>query len=132
LRHGHETLLVVEDTESLREMFCEVLQQEGYGVLSAANGEEALLVASEHKGVIHLLLTDVVMPKLGGADLAKELSRLRPGLRVLYMSGYTNGVITKHGVAGKGIAVIEKPFTTERLSGAVRLALDRPATNPAD
>jgi PAS domain S-box-containing protein len=125
--HGDETLLVVEDTESLREMFCDVLQQEGYSVLSAANGEEALLLAREHKGLIHLLLTDVVMPKLGGADLAKELSRLRPGIRVLYMSGYTNGVVTKHGVAGKGLAVIEKPFTTERLSRAVRQALDRPA-----
>jgi hypothetical protein len=132
LRHGDETLLVVEDTQSLREMFCDVLQQEGFTVLSAANGEEALLVAREHKGPIHLLLTDVVMPKLGGADLAKELSRLRPGLRLLFMSGYTNGVITKHGVAGKGIAVIEKPFTTERLSRAVREALDRPATDSAD
>ena len=132
LRHGHETLLVVEDTESLREMFCEVLQQEGYNVLSAANGEEALVLASEHKGQIHLLLTDVVMPKLGGADLAKQLSRLRPGLRLLFMSGYENGVISKHGVVGKGITVIEKPFTTERLSHAVREALDRPPTTPAD
>jgi len=98
-------------------------------VLSAANGEDALRVAHEHGGPIHLLLTDVVMPKLGGADLAKELNKLRPGLRVLFMSGYTNGVITKHGVAGKGVAVIEKPFTTERLSRAVRQALDRPAAD---
>jgi PAS domain S-box-containing protein len=132
LLHGDETLLVVEDTESLREMFCDVLQQEGYAVLSAANGEEALLLAREHQGPIQLLLTDVVMPKLGGADLARELSRLRPGLRVLYMSGYTNGVITKHGVAGKGIAVIEKPFTTERLSRAVREALDRPEADATE
>jgi CheY-like chemotaxis protein len=126
-QRGDETLLVVEDTESLREMFCDVLQQEGYSVLSAADGEDALRVAREHVGPIHLLLTDVVMPKLGGADLARELERLRPGLRVLFMSGYTNGVITRHGVAGKGVAVIEKPFTTERLSRAVRQALDRPA-----
>ena len=72
------------------------------------------------------------MPKLGGADLAKQLSRLRPGLRLLFMSGYENGVISKHGVVGKGITVIEKPFTTERLSHAVREALDRPPTTPAD
>ena len=129
VQRGDETLLVVEDTESLREMFCDVLQLEGYSVLSAANGEDALRVAHEHGGPIHLLLTDVVMPKLGGADLAKELNKLRPGLRVLFMSGYTNGVITKHGVAGKGVAVIEKPFTTERLSRAVRQALDRPAAD---
>jgi CheY-like chemotaxis protein len=129
---GDETLLVVEDTESLREMFCDVLQQQGYNVLSAANGEEALVLAREHKQPIHLLLTDVVMPKLGGADLAKELSRLRPGLRVLYMSGYTNGVITRHGAAGKGITVIEKPFTTERLCRAIRQALDRPAADASD
>jgi CheY-like chemotaxis protein len=130
LRHGDETLLVVEDTESLREMFCEVLRQEGYTVLSAADGEEAMLLAREHKGTIHLLLTDVVMPRMGGADLARELCRIRPGLRLLLMSGYENGVISKHGVAGKGVTVIEKPFTTERLSSAVRPALDRPATAP--
>jgi len=131
-RQGYETLLVVEDTESLREMFCDVLQQEGYAVLSAGNGEEALALARERKGPIHLLLTDVVMPKLGGADLARELSRLRPELRVLFMSGYTDGVVTKHGVGGKGFAVIEKPFTTERLTRAVRQALDRPAGDSTD
>jgi PAS domain S-box-containing protein len=125
---GDETLLVVEDTESLREMFCDVLRQEGYLVLNAADGEEALRLARGHEGPIHLLLTDVVMPKLGGADLARELSLTRPGLRVLYMSGYADGVITKHGV-GRGIAMIEKPFTTERLCRAVRDALDRPAAS---
>ena len=131
-RQGYETLLVVEDTESLREMFCDVLQQEGYAVMSAGNGEEALALAGDREGPIHLLLTDVVMPKLGGADLARELSRLRPELRVLFMSGYTNGVVTRHGVAGMGFAVIEKPFTTERLTRAVRQALDRPAGDSSE
>jgi PAS domain S-box-containing protein len=122
---GDETVLLVEDTDDLRELIREVLEGKGYTVLVAADGKRALALAREHKGPIHLVLTDVVMPGLGGTDLAKELALAEPGIRVLYMSGYTNGVISKHGVAGLGVSLLEKPFTTERLAQAVREALSR-------
>jgi two-component system cell cycle sensor histidine kinase/response regulator CckA len=121
---GHETILLVEDTETLREMIQESLEERGYRVLVASNGEEALALARESKGLIDLVLTDVVMPKLGGGDLAKLLSALRPKIRVLYMSGYTNGAISEHGVPGEGVVLLEKPFTAEKLARAVRQALD--------
>jgi CheY-like chemotaxis protein len=123
---GDETLLVVEDNESLREVIREVLEEQGYTILQASHGEEALALAREHGGPIHLLLTDVVMPRLGGAELARELASLRPAMRVLYMSGYTDGAISRHGVLREGSALLEKPFTNERLARAVREALDAP------
>jgi len=122
---GHETVLLVEDTESLREMIREVLAEQGYTVLLASQGEEALALAREHEEAIDLLLTDVVMPKLGGGDLARQLRRLRPAVRVLYMSGYTNGAVSRQGVLDEGVVLLEKPFTGDRLAHAVREALDR-------
>jgi two-component system cell cycle sensor histidine kinase/response regulator CckA len=124
---GHETVLVVEDTEELRALICELLEEMGYTVLPAGGGDQALALSSEHKGPIHLLLTDVVMPGMGGPVLAKDLALTRPEIRVLYMSGYTNGVISKHGIAEHGIALLEKPFTAERLGQAVREALSAPS-----
>jgi CheY-like chemotaxis protein len=127
---GDETILLVEDTETLREVIQETLEERGYAVLLAPNGEDALALARAREAPIHLLLTDVVMPKLGGAELAKLLSALRPRMRVLYMSGYTNGAISHHGVLGEGVALLEKPFTAEKLARAVREALDRPTGLP--
>jgi CheY-like chemotaxis protein len=124
---GHETILLVEDTATLQEVIRETLEELGYTVLLASNGEEALALAEEREGPIDLLLTDVVMPKLGGGDLAKLLSALRPGMRVLYMSGYTNGAISQHGVLGAEVVLLEKPFTADKLARGVREALDRPA-----
>jgi two-component system, cell cycle sensor histidine kinase and response regulator CckA len=123
---GHEIVLLVEDTESLREMIGEVLEEQGYRLLQASHGEEALALAREEKGPIDLLLTDLVMPKLGGADLARQLASLRPEMRVLYMSGYTDGAISRQGLLREGSALLEKPFTTNRLARAVREALDAP------
>ena len=80
----------------------------------------------EHKGAVDLLLTDVVMPKLGGKDLADEVRVLQPGIRVIYMSGYTDGAISRAGILGEGVTLLEKPFTSDRLTRAVREALDRP------
>src|SRR6185503_10201985 len=122
---GGETILVVEDTEMLRAVIGETLGELGYTVLLAAHGEEALAIARERKGPIDLVLTDVVMPGLGGAELAKLLAALRPGIRVLYMSGYTQGAISRHGVLGEDMALLEKPFTASRLARAVRDALDQ-------
>ncbi len=124
---GQETILLVEDAEMLQEVIREKLEESGYTVLLASNGEEALALARERKGPIDLLLTDVVMPKLGGGELAKLLCALRPGMRVLYMSGYTDGAISQHGVLGEGVLLLEKPFTGDQLARLVREALDRPA-----
>ena len=121
---GRETILLVEDTEGLREVIGEVLAEGGYTLIQASHGEEALAVARRHEGPIHLLLTDLVMPKLGGADLAGELASLRPEMRVLYMSGYTEGAISRQGVLREGSVLLEKPFTNDRLATAVREALD--------
>jgi PAS domain S-box-containing protein len=123
---GEETLLLVEDSEALRDLIREVLEQHGYRVLQANHGERALEVLREHEGAVDLLLTDVVMPKLGGKDLADEVQVLHPGIRVLYMSGYTDGAISRAGILREGMTLLEKPFTSERLTRAVREALDRP------
>ncbi|MGE0456117.1 MAG: PAS domain S-box protein [Vicinamibacteria bacterium] len=122
---GVETILLVEDTETLREVIREILEERGYTLLLALDGEEALALARAHDGPIDLLLTDVVMPKLGGRDLALRLSETRPAMRVLYMSGYTDGAISQHGILGEGLALLEKPFSADRLARAVREALDR-------
>jgi|CXWL01.1.fsa_nt_gi PAS domain S-box-containing protein len=122
---GTETILLAEDTESLREVIQETLQECGYRVMAAADGREALAASRAFNGVIDLLLTDVVMPKMGGADLAAALVESRPDLRVVFMSGYTDGALSQHGVLGEGVLLIEKPFTTARLAGMVRDALDQ-------
>jgi DNA-binding NtrC family response regulator len=123
---GHETILLVEDTETLKEMIREALEYRGYEVLLASNGEDALVLARERKGPIDLLLTDVVMPRIGGGDLARLFLALRPGTRVLYMSGYTDGAILQHGILGEGLMLLEKPFSGDKLARTVREALDRP------
>jgi signal transduction histidine kinase/CheY-like chemotaxis protein len=121
---GQETVLLVEDNEALREAVREALQERGYAVLVAGDGEAAVETAAAHAGPIHLLLSDVVMPRLGGPELAARVVGLRPGIRVLYMSGYSNGAVSHHGVLGPDVSLLEKPFTGERLARAVRAALD--------
>jgi CheY-like chemotaxis protein len=127
---GNETVLVVEDTEHLREMIRETLQELGYEVLVAADGDQALGLVAAHSGGIALLLTDVVMPKVGGAELARRVGEMRPGIRVLYMSGYSNGAVSRQGILAPGMALLEKPFTTDDLARAVREALDRAPDGP--
>jgi PAS domain S-box-containing protein len=126
---GHETVLVVEDTESLRDLVRELLEDQGYTVLCANDGEEALALAGNRGVAIDLLLTDVVMPKLSGGDLVRQLRVLRPEIRVLYMSGYTEGAVTRQGVPSDAGSLLEKPFTGQQLATAVRRVLDR-ARNP--
>ncbi len=124
MARGSETVLIVEDQEPLRDMIEEVLTAQGYTVLSAADGPQALDLAKGHPGAIDLLLSDVVMPGMGGRVLVERLSATRPGLRVLYMSGYTNGAISDRGLLAEGVILIEKPFTGSQLAVAVRRALD--------
>jgi PAS domain S-box-containing protein len=120
---GSETVLIVEDDEGLRKFAQEVLQSYGYRILVAENGEDALRVCKEHEGPIHLLLTDVVMPKMGGKQLAERLQPLYPRMKVICMSGYTDDAIVHHGVLESGLNFLEKPFTPESLARKVREAL---------
>ncbi|HWS15862.1 MAG TPA: PAS domain S-box protein [Candidatus Methylomirabilis sp.] len=121
---GTETVLLAEDEEVVRRLTREILTENGYRVLDAGNGREALLISEAHRGEIHLLLTDVVMPKLGGRELAERIRPLRPGLRILYMSGYTDDAILRHGVLEAEVPFLQKPFTPEGLARKVREVLD--------
>ncbi len=122
---GSETILLVEDNPALREMTRRHLEAKGYTVLVAVDGAAALALAGAQPEPIDLLLTDVVMPNLGGGELAQRLTASRPGLAVLFMSGYTDGAITQQGVLAEGVALLEKPFSGERLALRVREMLDR-------
>ena len=110
-----ETILLAEDEKMVRNLVAESLKLHGFTVLKAANAEEALLIGERHEGPIHLLLTDVVMPRMSGKELADQLLRLRPDARVLYMSGYTDQAIVHHGILDEDIAFIGKPFTPDAL-----------------
>jgi PAS domain S-box-containing protein len=123
---GSETVLLVEDESSVRDLANRLLKQQGYRVLEAANGEEALRLAQETVGErIHLLLTDVVLPQMSGKELADQLKTFRPDLKVLYTSGYTDFAVVHHGVLNSGTHFLQKPFSLKTLSQKVREALDR-------
>jgi two-component system cell cycle sensor histidine kinase/response regulator CckA len=121
---GAETILLVEDDDSMRELTYCCLESSGYKVLGAANGEQAIQAADRNDGPIHLLLTDVVMPGISGKQLAASLSACRPETKVLYMSGYTADLMADHGVLETGIGFLEKPFTKESLLRSVRDLMD--------
>ncbi len=121
---GRETVLLAEDEPLVRLLARRVLEQAGYTVLVASGGAEALETARRHDGPIHLLLTDVVMPEMSGRDLVRHLLDLRPGVPVLYMTGYSDEAIARHGVLDPGTALIQKPFTPAALARKVREALD--------
>ena len=123
---GSETVLLVEDESSVRNLAYRILCQQGYTVLEAANGDEALRIAQESNGKeIDLLLTDVVMPRMSGKDLADRLKTLKPELKVLFTSGYTDDAIVHHGVLNPGTHFLHKPFSPKALSLKVREVLDR-------
>jgi len=117
-------VLLAEDEAPVRAVARQVLERHGYTVLEAPSGEAALDVARRYSGAIHLLLTDVVMPGMSGHDLAKRLAALRPEVRVVYMSGYTDDAITRHGVLEPGLAFVQKPFTPDAIARKVREVLD--------
>jgi CheY-like chemotaxis protein len=125
---GTETVLVVEDVTAVRGVAREMLERSGYRVLDAANGDQALRVAAKHSGPIDLLLTDVVMPGISGRVLAKQLADLRPQMRVLYMSGYTDDAVVNHGMLEPGISYLQKPFTRDGLARKVHEVLRSPRT----
>jgi CheY-like chemotaxis protein len=123
-------VLVAEDSEPVREVTRELLAALGYTVLTASRGEEALAVARAHEGPIDLLLTDVVMPGLRGESLAERVVAERPMARVLFMSGYGDGVVASPGGPGASGSILRKPFDQDHLARAVREALDRDRGGP--
>jgi PAS domain S-box-containing protein len=126
LPRGSETVMVVEDEEMVRQLACRVLARQGYRVIEAVDGEDALAKARSLDGRLDLVLTDVVMPRLNGRELVETLGRERSDFRVLYMSGYTDEILGRHGVLDQETLFIAKPFTIESLASRVRTALDQP------
>ncbi len=116
---GSETILLVEDEESVRALVRQVLKRKGYNVLEAEHVSQALQICREHGGEIHLVVTDVVMPEMSGRDLATQLTALRPHMKVLYMSGYTDDATLRHGILPRGTSFLQKPFTPEVLVRAI-------------
>jgi PAS domain S-box-containing protein len=123
---GTETILLVEDEGQLRVLARDILRGAGYQVFDAPNAAEAIKISQRHAGPIHLLVTDVVMPHIGGRELARRLAGDRPRMRVLYMSGYTDDAIVHHGIVDPGIAFLPKPITPDTLLGRVRETIDAP------
>jgi CheY-like chemotaxis protein len=124
-RGGTETVLLVEDEPALLDLGKAMLARLGYTVLAAGTPAEALRLAEDHRGPIHLLVTDVVMPQMNGRNLAARIMVLKPGLKCIYMSGYTADVIGQHGIVEDGVFFVQKPFTVQTLADRVREALDR-------
>ncbi|GAB6094362.1 hypothetical protein JCM14469_06140 [Desulfatiferula olefinivorans] len=124
MAHGKETILLVEDEPSILEVTALLLESQGYTVLAAATPGEAIRIAREHQGDIELVLTDVVMPEMNGRDLARNLMSVYPGIKRLFMSGYTANVIAHQGVLDEGVHFIQKPFSAHELAARVRDALD--------
>ena len=122
---GSETILIVEDDKEVRSLAVRILKRQGYTVLDGSYGDQAFNVCRQHRGPIHLLLTDVVMPGMDGRALSESLSQLHPEMKVLYMSGYTDDAIIHHGVMDKGMNFIQKPFTIDKLIRKVREILDK-------
>jgi len=121
---GSETILVAEDEEYVRNLACEVLRIHGYTVLDAANGGSALLKCEKHKDTIHLLISDVVMPEMSGIELVERLLSIHHEMKVLYMSGYTDDAVIRHGILEEKVQFLQKPFTPISLLEKVRKILD--------
>ena len=115
----------MEDEEEVRKLALRVLERQGYEVLAARDGDEALIICERHQDPIHLMLTDVVMPGMSGHEVAKRLKSLHPEMKVLYMSGYTDNTIVLHGVLVEGVNYIQKPFTVDALTKKIREVLEQ-------
>jgi DNA-binding NtrC family response regulator len=124
MARGWETILLVEDEPAVREATAEFLRLQGYTVLEAKDGRDALAVATNCGAIIHLVVTDVVMPNLSGGELATELSRLRPEAKLLFVSGYAGRTVLNHKVFDLETNFLQKPYTLKQFSAKVRAALD--------
>jgi DNA-binding NtrC family response regulator len=117
-------VLVVDDEDALREVTRRILARNGHTVLTAASGPEAIKIAEEHEGEIHLLLTDVVLPRMLGKEIAERVSAIRTGISVLFMSGYAQPVLASQGTMDANVRLLEKPFTEARMLAMIREALE--------
>jgi len=124
-KEGHETVLIVEDESTILKLVETSLRSRGYNVLVATTAETAESVARQHSGPIHLLLSDVIMPQTSGRDIADRITEIRPGIRVLWMSGYTDETIAHHGILDPGVHFLQKPFTPASLGEKIREVLDK-------
>jgi CheY-like chemotaxis protein len=124
-----EVVLLVEDEDMVRRLARSVLEKSGYVVLESSNGLEGVKLCEAHPGPIHLLLSDVVMPELGGRELAERAAMMRPDMKVIFMSGHTQDVLVREGIK-RGTPYLQKPFTTTKLARKVRGVLDSQADSP--
>jgi DNA-binding response OmpR family regulator len=122
---GRGTILLVEDETFLREVTCEILESAGYRVLKTRNAAEALSAFSEYKTIVRLLLTDVVLPGQNGRDLANELRSVCPELKIIFISGYPENVVTRHGIQEDGMFYLPKPFSLQSLTRKVKQVLEQ-------
>jgi Signal transduction histidine kinase len=122
---GNETVLVVEDDGNVRKVTGDILRMQGYKILEAAGGEEALIICEKEKNPIHLILTDVVMPQMNGPQLIERVMQVRQDFKALYMSGYADETVIHHRLLERGVNIIHKPFTVEKLARKVREVLDK-------
>jgi CheY-like chemotaxis protein len=129
--HGSETVLVVEDDDLVRQLTCQALRKYGYQVVEAANGGEAILACERHQRPIPLMVTDLVMPQMSGRELAVRLRALQPQMQVLYMSGYTDDAVIRHGLLDPAVYFLQKPFTPSALAHKVLNVLDHIPPRPA-
>src|SRR5438552_7578060 len=124
MQRGSETILVVEDNRTVRQLTAEMLTTRGYRVLSADNGEEAMRLCKNCEDGVDLLLTDVIMPQESGPSLAERMTRMKPDIKVLYMSGYAEEMINQQGLLDGSVSLLTKPFTMQELALKVREVLD--------
>jgi two-component system cell cycle sensor histidine kinase/response regulator CckA len=123
---GQETILVVEDQETVLKLVRDILEQQGYSVLHASRPLDAIAICDRYDGPINLMITDLIMPQMSGRQLAEQIAPLRPDMRVLYMSGYTDNIMISQGVLGSGAAFIQKPFQMWTLMFKIREVLGSP------
>jgi CheY-like chemotaxis protein len=124
VRHGQETILLVEDEPNILYIISQQLKMNGYNVLTADSPNKAIIVAYEYEGDIHVLMTDVIMPEMNGRDLSRNIQSIHPNIKLLFMSGYTADIISNHGVLEEGVHFIQKPFNMNALATYLRELLD--------